>query len=222
VPRVRGAVFITGIGQQTSSVGTYKANLQSWYADTPFWADMAAYVSDWSQEVYGDVRSYAVAGASLETRRDELAAYTQHGLALANAGPAEVATAKAFLQTAYSPLANSAWAYDAAYGWSAVPFDQMQDYVSAQTYALAAAGGHFGFAWALKNLTGLSSTDFANQTGAIADRLAAAIATPRPRPRRRAPGRARSRWTAPPSTRAGRTSRRGRSPRSASRPHPRP
>jgi hypothetical protein len=175
VPQVKGAVFITGIGQQTSPLGTYKANLQSWYADTPFWTDMSAYVGDWSQEVYGDVRSYAVAGAPPTTRRDELNAYLQHPLSLANAGPAEITTAQSFLRSAYSPLANSAWAYDAAFGWTAVAFDQMQDYVSAQADALGSAGGHLGFAWALKNLTGLSSTDFATQTGAIADRLAAAL-----------------------------------------------
>src|SRR5215216_5060413 len=65
VPQVKGAVLITGMGQQTTNLSTYKANLQAWYVDTPFWTDMSAYVSDWSQEVYGDVRNYAVAGVTL-------------------------------------------------------------------------------------------------------------------------------------------------------------
>src|SRR5215218_11308783 len=90
LPRAKGAVLITGIGQQTPNLSTYKANLQAWYEDTPFWTDMASYVSDWSQEVYGDVRSYAVAGSSLLERRDTLKAYLGHQLTLANAGPENV------------------------------------------------------------------------------------------------------------------------------------
>jgi len=174
-PPVQGAVFIVGVAQSPASLSVYKGFLESWYADTPFWTDMTSYVSDWSQELYGDVRNYAVPGAPLDARRDELAAYLEHELTLANAGPPEIGAARAFLQTAYSPLANAAWQWESAYGWTAVPFDQMQDYVSAQTYALRANGAHFGFAWALKMPSGMSSTEFANETGAIADRLAAAI-----------------------------------------------
>ena len=52
----RGAVFVTGLGQQTSDLSLYQTNLQNWLSDSAFWTDMATYVSDWSQEVYGDVR----------------------------------------------------------------------------------------------------------------------------------------------------------------------
>jgi hypothetical protein len=62
------------------------------------------------------------------------------------------------------------------------PLDQMQDFVSAQTYALrydatARGGGEdrWGFAWAPRNGFGLATGDFAAQTGALLDRLAAAI-----------------------------------------------
>ena len=58
----------------------------------------------------------------------------------------------------------------------------MENYVSAQTYALRYFSGtnsqaqdHWGFAWAPDNATGIASTDFTTQTGAIVDRLAAAI-----------------------------------------------
>ena len=172
---VRGAVFIVGLAQSTANLSVYKGYLESWYADTPFWTDMSSYVSDWSQELYGDMRTYAVPGAPLDARRDELAAYLEHELTLANAGPPEIAAARSFLQAAYSPLANAAWQFESGYGWTAVPFDQMEDYVSAQTYALRSSGAHFGFAWALKTPSGMSSTEFANETGAIAGRLAAAI-----------------------------------------------
>jgi len=182
-PPVKGGVFtMLMLGLVTSSFPTYKAYLQDWYRDTPFWNDMAAYVSDWSQELYGDVRTYAVEGSSLLERREALDDYLQHELRLANAGPDEVGAARAFLRSAYSPLANAAWQYGSGFGWTAVPYEQMEDYVSAQTYALrsfAARSGQaldrFGFAWAPKSPDGMSSSDFAAQSGAIADRLAASI-----------------------------------------------
>ena len=179
-PQVKGAVFVVGVGQSALSLSTYQGTLQLWYADAPFWADMNAYVSDWSQEVYGDIRNYAVPGAPATTRRDELNAWLQHPLALANAGPPEIATAKAFLQAAYSPLANAAWRYPsgAGFGWTDVPFEQMQDYVSAQTYALGSAGTHFGFAWHPNRPDAVSVTQFATESGAVLDQLAAAIHDP--------------------------------------------
>ena len=45
-------------------VSLYQTNLQNWLADAAFSTDMTTYVSDWTQEVYGDVRSYAVRGSS--------------------------------------------------------------------------------------------------------------------------------------------------------------
>jgi hypothetical protein len=176
VPQAKGAVFVNGIGQATGDLSVYKANLQSWYLDSAFWADMSAYVSDWSQELYGDVRDYAVPGADVATRRSETAAYLGHELNLATAAPADAASARAFLQAAYSPLANAAWAWTSAYGYTSVPFDQMQDYVSAQVAALRAGGDHFGFAWAPSNTLGLTAADYTSQTAAVLDRLAAAIA----------------------------------------------
>ena len=41
---------------------------------------MSAYVSDWSQELYGDIRNYAVGGAQPDVRRDALNEYLQHQL----------------------------------------------------------------------------------------------------------------------------------------------
>lgn len=178
----RGAVFITGLGQQTNNLGLYQTNLQNWLSDAAFWADMSTYVSDWSQEVYGDVRNWAVPGADTATRRDYLNDYLQHVLVLANAGPPTIDTARSFLQTAFSPLANAAWERDTAYGWTMVPAAQMASYVSAEVYALrhfssamGQATDHWGFAWAPRNGSGLSASEFAAQTGQILDRLAAAI-----------------------------------------------
>jgi hypothetical protein len=178
----RGAVFIIGVGQRTSDLTLYQNTLQDWLSDSAFWTDVATYVTDWSQEVYGDVRSFAVPGAPLAVRREYLNDYLQHPLVLASAGPETVEPARAFLRESFSPLANAAWSYDSAYGWTVVAMEQMAAYVSAQVYALrhfSATTGqprdHWGFAWAPRNMTGMSATDFANQTSALLDRLGAAI-----------------------------------------------
>jgi fibronectin type III domain protein len=182
LPTAKGVVWTVGMGQGLTNPTTYKTNLENWLQDSAFWSDMNAYVSDWSQEVYGDFRNYGVAGSSLPTRRDYLNDYLQHVLLLANAGPGTVATARSYLQTTYAPLANAAWAYTSGYGYTSIPYDQMENYVSAQTYALrnfsatnSQPQDRWGFAWAPTNSLGLSSTDYTNQTGAILDRLAAAI-----------------------------------------------
>ena len=109
LPQARGVAFTTGVSQRTPDLSTYKANLQGWLQDAAFWADMSAYVSDFSQENYADIRSYAVAGVPLPTRRDLLNDYLQHQLRLPVTGPDTAAAARGYLQAAYSPLANAAW-----------------------------------------------------------------------------------------------------------------
>ncbi len=178
----RGDVLIVGFGQRTSDLTAYQSTLQNWLADTAFWTDMATYVSDWSQEVYGDLRAHAVPGESVQVRREYLNDYLQHKLVLANAGPTAIEAARSFLQAAYSPLANAAWPRETNWGWTMVPVDQMAAYISAQVDAMryfttttGQARDHWGFAWAPSNTTGLSAGDFATQTGQLLDRLAAAI-----------------------------------------------
>ena len=177
-PAAKGIVFVVGgVNQNNTSLGTYKGTLQLWFADTAFWSDMSAYVSDWSQEAYGDVMRYAVAGATPDVRAGELAAWLDHPLALATAGGSDIATAQSFLQNAYSPLGNAAWRYGATsgFGFTDVPVDVMQDYVSAQTYAMRAAGTRYGFAWTPTAPAGETAAQFAAESGALVDRLATAI-----------------------------------------------
>lgn len=178
----RGAALVIGFGQRTADVSVYQNTLQGWLADSAFWTDMATYVSDWSQEVYGDVRSYAVPGSAVMTRREYLNDYLQHKLVLSGVGPAEIEPARAYLREAYSPLANGAWPRETAWGWTMVPWEQMAAYVAAQVDAMRAFSGssgqtrdHWGFAWAPSNTTGLPNADFVAQTGQILDRMAAAI-----------------------------------------------
>ena len=74
----RGTVFITGISQPTADLSLYQARLQDWYEDAEFWDEISHYVNDWSQELYGDIRNYAVAGQTREARRDSINEYLQH------------------------------------------------------------------------------------------------------------------------------------------------
>ncbi len=168
----KGAVLVIGFGQRTGDVSAYQRTLQSWLSDTAFWTDMATFVSDWSQEVYGDIRAHAVPGAPTSVRREYLNDYLQHKLVLAGGGPAEIEPARAFLREAYSPLANGAWPRETAWGWTMVPAEQMAAYLSAQVNALryfsatsAQPRDHWGFAWAPRNTTGIPNADFAAQTG---------------------------------------------------------
>ena len=178
----KGAVLVIGFGQRTGDVSVYQNTLQSWLADSDFWTDMTTYVSDWSQEVYGDIRAHAVPGVPTSVRREYLNDYLQHKVVLSTAGPAEIEPARAFLRETYSPLANGAWPRETAWGWTMVPYEEMAAYLSAQVNALryfsatsAQPRDHWGFAWAPRNTTGLSQADFANQTGVLLDRLAAAV-----------------------------------------------
>jgi len=183
LPTARGTVFIIGLGQGTPDLSTYKTTLKNWLQDTAFWADMNAYVSDWAQEVYGDFRNHGVAGSSLPNQRDYLNDYLQHFTVLAGVGPDTIATARSYLQQAYSPLANAAWQYDSGFGFTLISADQMKHFVSAQTYALRYFSGtnsqaledRGGFAWKPNNATAIPSSDFTTQSGEILDRLGSAI-----------------------------------------------
>lgn len=177
LPAARGTVFVAGIGQGTTDLSLYQARLQDWYEDAAFWSDLSRFASDWSQEVYGDVRHYAVAGATREARRDRLNEYLQHQTALAGVAPPSADAARSFLVAFSSPLANAAWRYDTAFGWTDVPVELMEDFASAQTYAMrSVVTGRFGYAWAPKNLAAIPTPDFNAQTDALLVRLAAAIA----------------------------------------------
>ena len=181
-PPTKGVVFIVGIGQRVAEVGTYKARMQEWLQDGAFWSDVNQYVSDWSQEVYGDVRGYAAPGADAATRRDALVDYLRHSDLLAVAGGGVSGTANAFFASASAPVANAAWQWNASFGWTDVSIELMQQYVSAQVYALrnhsvrtGQPTDHWGFAWAPRNHTQQAFEIFQQDTGIVLDRLAQAI-----------------------------------------------
>jgi hypothetical protein len=182
LPAARGVVFVVGVGQTTPDLATYKARSQEWLQDSAFWTDLSAWVSDWSQEVYADVRSYAAPGAPPAGRRDALVDYLQHQSLLAGAGGDASGAARSFLAAAASPLASAAWQWESSYGWTLVSHDLMRHFVSAQIHALrhhsatsGQASDHWGFAWAPRNSAALEPAEFTRQTGEVLDRIAGAI-----------------------------------------------
>lgn len=182
VPESKGLVFVVGFGQRTQVLSTYLATMRAWLSDAAFWSEAEAYVRFWAQEVYADVRFWGVADAPRMTRTQHLIDYLLHPLGLARAGGEPTAAAEAFLRRTYVPLANAAWKWDSAFGFTNVGYELMQHFVSEQVHAIRHdAGTHpadgpegrLGFAWAPQPL---GETDFAAKTAAIQRRLASAFA----------------------------------------------
>ncbi len=184
-PLVKGVVWTIGIGQPTANLTVYRRNLEGWLQDPGFWSDVNQYVAYWSQEVFGDVRNWAVPGTDNATRRDRLVEYLEQVSVLSQAAPAENADMTATLEATEAPLANAAWAWTSGFGYTLAPVTQMEAYVSSQVYALRnyqslapwLSSDAFGFAWSPQNLAalGLTASQFTTQTAALLDRLAAAI-----------------------------------------------
>jgi hypothetical protein len=172
---VKGIAFVTGISQSTPDLSLYKANLEGWLQDPVFWTVAAGALTDFAQENYGDVRAYAVPGSTPEQRRDALVDYLGHELALANAAPDSAAGARTFLQQAHVPVGTAAWGWTSGLGYTAVPLQTMEDFVSGQVYAARTIGAvtgapvdRIGFAW---GASGVAPGDRVT----LLDRLAAAI-----------------------------------------------
>ena len=182
----QGLVFVADPLQITSDLTQYKQQLQDFFGDSAFWNDMSQYVRFWGQETYADARLWGVAGSDQATRRDYLNDYLQHALSLGEAGPGSVAAARAFLEHAYTPVANAAWPQvpnDAAgtgFGYTNVTAPVMEAFIASQVDALrtrsaassTAGGDRFGFAWVPKATAGVPPAATFIE---ILDRLAAAI-----------------------------------------------
>ena len=184
-PLVKGVVWTIGMGQQTTNLATYRQNLEAWLQDQGFWSDVNQYVAYWSQEVFGDVRNWAVPGTDNATRRDRLIEYLEHVSVVSQVAPAANADMTATLEATEAPLANGSWAWKSGFGYTLGPVDQMKAYVSSQVYALRNYQGRapwrsadaFGFSWSPQNLAelGLTGPQFTAQSAELLDRLAAAI-----------------------------------------------
>ena len=179
----QGLVFIAGFGQRTQNLSTYLANMRGWLSDDAFWAEADGYVRFWGQEVYGDVRAWAVPETPRMTRAQHVIDYVMHPDLLARAGGDRTAVAESFLRRTYAPVANAAWSYTSSFGFTDVDYLLMQHFLSEQVLAIRhdagthpAEGpeGRLGFAWAPRNNSGES--DFPVKTGALLKRLASSLA----------------------------------------------
>jgi hypothetical protein len=181
----RGVVYITGIGQQTDPLTTYKTNLRSWLMDSLFWGSMQRTVRFWAQEVYGNTLLWGVATATRDERSAYTSDYLEHVINLARAGGEADRPAREFLERTYVPLANAAWRWGSGFGNTLVSSEQMTMYVAEQTYAMrdhvrtyayGLRNGRIGFAWATRNqpdggLPAMPTSDFNAWTGEILARL---------------------------------------------------
>lgn len=172
----RGLVFAADPLQVTADLSQYKRDLRGWYADSAFWQDMARYVRFWAQETYADARTWGVAGSTLAQRSAYLSDYFLHGSRLAAAGDGATNAARAFFVAAYTPIGNASYRWQnpnattgIGFGSTDIDLAEMLNFVSAQTYALrSSTAERFGFAFVPRLVA-------ANDTLAVADRLAAAI-----------------------------------------------
>jgi hypothetical protein len=178
---VKGIVWTSGISQGTTFLDTYRANVKNWLGDTDFWSDMSKFVQFFSQETYGRVDAWAVAGTSPQDRLEPTADYLEHYANFAAGGAYDAADAGAtYLATADAPIGNAAWS-SATYEWPSPAVDHVlaANYDAAQVYAFrheqaARPSQAFGFAWSPAN-PGLTTSDFNTKTAFILDRIAASI-----------------------------------------------
>lgn len=177
---VGGLVFVTGVGQLTSPLDVYRGNLQNWLLDSLFWSSLSDAVRFWAQEVYGDVRAWAVPGASRNERTRHLADYLMHGENLAESLGDAAAPARALLRRTYVPLGNLAWRWPTSFGWTDIDYTLMESYVSEQVFAVRhyaganpqlAPEGRFGAAYAPRPSAPVDAVG----NGAILERLASAL-----------------------------------------------
>lgn len=183
MPAVRGAVFVVGLDQRLADTSVYKATLKGFLDDDAFWADMRSYVRFFAQETYADSRSWGVPGSSRNERSRYFNDYLQHLAELAEAGPGEIEVARSYLREAYLPLASAAWPWKSAFGDTDISIEQMQNFVSTETFAIRHYAGssphrapaeRIGFAYA-PNPAAVSRPDFASGNGLILDRLASSL-----------------------------------------------
>lgn len=183
-PDIQGNVFVIGLAQLTVPTSVYKENLKRWFLDVAFWTEASKYVRFWGQEVYGDIRHTLVPGSPRAIRAANLNDYLQQVGMLADAGPPEIDATRAYLAQAHYPLANAAWGWGSAFGFTAVPLGTMKQYVAIQEYAMRHYLGSnphrvaamLGYAWSPRNQFNLPTAEFRAQWGELLEMLAVSIA----------------------------------------------
>lgn len=184
LPPAAGNVFIVGLSQGTLNTTVYKGILRDWFGATAFWDEMARSVRWWGQEAYGSPQFTMVPESSRNERSRSLADYVYQVANLADSGPDEIAPARDYLRSAHYPLASAAWRYATGFGFTEVPLETMQQFVSLEEYSVRqtlasrpqTAPPFVGYAWSLRNAAPVQPTSVFNaETLALAQRLASSI-----------------------------------------------
>ena len=182
MPKARGIVFNIGLRSSisVSEATAYRASLQAWLADGPFWSGMNTYVDFFAHEVYASSLNWGVAGAPRARRAEYLNDYFHHMTILAEEGPETVEAARQFFRRTYVPLANALWPHQVG-NTNLLSAETMSQFISTQVYAIrhyanahpqTAPQGRIGFGWApIEGVAGYSE-DGRNM---IRTRLASAI-----------------------------------------------
>jgi hypothetical protein len=176
----QGLVFVVSPSQAEDDLEAYRGQVERLLEDSAFWAEMKRSVRFWGQEVYADSKTCCVAGADVEERAERLREYLLHPLSLARES-GKAADARAFLEQAYTPVANAAWQWTESYGYTDLPEPDMARFVALQVLAmrgaLPASGGSssFGFAWAPVDASGMGEARFAEESGRLLESLARSI-----------------------------------------------
>ena len=144
-PKVRGAVFVIGVGSGMVNFSVYKPQVESWLRDADFWKTMSGRVRFWGQETYVDPDTSCVPGTSVGLRSESINAFTEHVARLAAAGGSAASAANAFLSRTWTPLLNGAFRAD-AYQTGGMTLEQMKHFVSGEIYASRAWGAKHAYA----------------------------------------------------------------------------
>ncbi len=176
--RKKGVIARTGVGSTPfPGMPEYKALLEDFLSDAPFWRAMNRYVRWWGEEVYADPHDVCVGTATVADRARHLNDYLFHTAKLAEAGLVQAAEARAFFRKTFTPFLNGAWMTDGGYGDVRITEPQMSAFLSQQVYSVRAfaehdytPAGRMAWSWSPDNAV-VSQTD----VDALGKRLASAI-----------------------------------------------
>jgi hypothetical protein len=180
-PPMKGVVFLVSPAQAQTELEPYKAQLEANFRDLAFWQELRRSVRYVAAEVYASATSCCVPGASGGEQAADLNSYLQHRFTLAQAAPPELSLVRSYLEEAYVPLGNAAWAWEAAYGYTAISPEQMARFLANQTLAMQSfavpqnRSPVFGFAWAPLQPEGMSKDQFVASVERIRDELARSL-----------------------------------------------
>jgi hypothetical protein len=148
--------------QDIPFVEQYKAELQDFLSDGPFWEDVDRYIRWLAVESYGDTRLWGVPDSPRAQRRLHLQDYIFHVIELARSGGESSATSYDVLHRKFLPLLNAGYRarggdqfqWRTGHGNTIVDEETMKHFVSEQIYAVDDRGrfddapeGRLGFSW---------------------------------------------------------------------------